>query len=166
LEIGPPAGGLEFGISIIMEQIVAVFGINWKLLLIQAINFGILLVILHRFLYRPILRIIEERKKVIDEGLQNAETAKEELNHIELKRKEALKENLIKSELLIGEAKKRAEELEKEAAFEAETRSRKLMEEARELARGEKEKILKEAQSELARIAVLGAEKILREKSL
>ena len=45
-----------------MQQLFAAFGINWKLLLIQGINFSVLLAILSYFLYRPLMKVIDERR--------------------------------------------------------------------------------------------------------
>ena len=53
-----------------MDEIIRVFGINWKLLAIQAVNFGLLLILLHRFLYKPLLKVIEERQMHIKKELK------------------------------------------------------------------------------------------------
>ena len=66
-----------------MDEILEVFGINWKLLLIQSVNFGILLLVLWRFLYRPLVKIMGERQSVIAKGVQNARDAEERLKSIE-----------------------------------------------------------------------------------
>jgi F-type H+-transporting ATPase subunit b len=48
-----------------MEEITKVFGIDWRLFIIQAINFGLVVFLLSKFLYKPILNVIEERRKII-----------------------------------------------------------------------------------------------------
>jgi len=55
------------------------FGINPLLLLAQVVNFAVLLFILKRFLYKPILKVLEERKKRIEESLKNAEEIEKRL---------------------------------------------------------------------------------------
>ena len=147
-----------------MNEILSVFGVNWKLLLIQIFNFGILLVVLFRFLYRPVLKMIDERKAFLDEGIRNAETAQEEMSRIGERRKQTEKESLIKSELLMKETKTRAEELEKEITMHANERGEKIVHEAKARALDEKEKIIHESREEIARLTVLGVEKLLAKK--
>ena len=53
-------------------------GIDLKLIIIQIINFGLLLFLLTKFLYKPILRLLDERKKKIEESLANAQKIAEE----------------------------------------------------------------------------------------
>ena len=62
-----------------MNELFAAFGLNWKLLLIQLVNFGLLLSVLSYFLYKPVLRIIDERQKKIAEGVRIAEEATQRL---------------------------------------------------------------------------------------
>src|SRR3989344_5401181 len=66
-----------------MSDLFAAFGVNWKLLLIQAVNFGLLLAALSYFLYKPILKIIDERRHKIAEGVRTAEAAAERLEEAE-----------------------------------------------------------------------------------
>ena len=56
-----------------MEAIIEVFGLDTKLLFIQAVNFALLLIILWWFLYRPLARIVGERQQVIEKGVKDAE---------------------------------------------------------------------------------------------
>src|SRR3990167_5866684 len=58
-----------------MDEIINAFGIDARLIIIQVVNFGILMVALGYFLYKPILRILKEREEKITQGLQDAEAA-------------------------------------------------------------------------------------------
>ena len=58
-----------------MNQLFSAFGLDVKLLLIQALNFAILLAVLWRFLYTPVLKMIDERRAKVAEGVQKAEAA-------------------------------------------------------------------------------------------
>ncbi|MBI2330390.1 F0F1 ATP synthase subunit B [Candidatus Daviesbacteria bacterium] len=60
-------------------EILKQFGINPILLLAQVVNFALLLFILKRFLYKPILKVLEERKKKIEDSLKNAEEIEKKL---------------------------------------------------------------------------------------
>jgi len=145
-----------------MEEIISVFGINWKLLIIQGVNFGLLLVLLWYVLYRPVLSMINDRQAKIEEGVQNAQKAEERLSIIESEKEHIIQDANVKAETLVQEGKIRAGEKESELVKEAQEKSERIVKDAEmrseELARKAEE----ESRAEVARLAVLGAEKILR----
>ena len=60
-----------------MEEILHAFGIDWRLILIQVVNFGILAGALWYFLYTPVLKILNDREEKIRKGIEYAEAAQE-----------------------------------------------------------------------------------------
>ena|SRR3989338_2922682 len=96
--------------------------IRWYQLLFQIVNFGVLIFLLNRFLYRPILKIVEQRNKKIEDSLKAAEAT--------LKEKEKLSE------------------LKKQAVLEAEREAVKIVEAAKHQADLSGKQILSEAQAE------------------
>lgn len=143
-------------------EIIEVFGVHWKLLAAQAVNFGIALFVLYRFVYTPIWKILDERQKKIAKGLEDAERAAREREHamrerdslIQAAREEGGKivEELRKQGVVAGHAIVRA----------AQEKSAGILEEARRRAEDERAHLLRESEKEVARIAVLTAEKLLR----
>lgn len=75
-----------------MSEILHQLGIDWKLLASQAANFLVLLVILNFVVYRPLLKLIKERKKKIEQGLQGAAEAEKRLIAIDRMKEERLAE--------------------------------------------------------------------------
>jgi F-type H+-transporting ATPase subunit b len=67
-----------------MEQFAHQFGIDWKIMLAQLINFAVVFFVLKKFAYKPILNLLDARKKKIEDGLTFAEKAKNELASIEV----------------------------------------------------------------------------------
>src|SRR2546423_11642718 len=67
------------GVTDILRETAETFGWNWKLFLSQAISFCIVAFLLQRFAYKPILALLEERRRKIEEGQFNAEKIKKEL---------------------------------------------------------------------------------------
>ena len=63
----------------ILHETAEKFGWNWKLFLSQVISFCIVAYLLQRFAYKPILAVLEERRRKIEEGQINAEKIKKEL---------------------------------------------------------------------------------------
>jgi len=148
-----------------MENILDVFGIDWKLLIAQGVNFTILLVGLSYFLYKPVLKILNEREKKIADGVKAAETAEK-----------AAKDNQAAHDTIVTSAHKEAETIvargEEEAKKEksvllktAQKRAEAVVADARLEAEELKRRSAKESEKEVARIATLAAEKILKEQS-
>lgn len=148
-----------------MSELFAAFGINWKLLLIQAFNFGILLLILWRYLYTPVLKIIDERKKKIEEGIQNADEAARKLAASEGEGEKIVSNAAREAEALVGDARKRADEKRLEMLKAAEERAAAILAEASARAEEAQRQALLASEREIAKTALLAAEKILRQKS-
>lgn len=149
-----------------MEHIVTTFGIDWRLLLFQLINFGLVLVILWRFLYRPILRVISLRQEKIAEGVADAEYAAREKKALTEERKSVLHKAAAQAELLMLSARKSAEAKEATLLKKAQGKAQRILDEAEAATQEEKRKMEEESKAEVARLIVLSAEKILRERSL
>ena len=145
-----------------MEQIVSVFGINWKLLLIQVVNFGLLLAILHRYLYRPVLEMVDTRRTKIENSIRDAQKAEAELSLAEIQKGRILEEATQKGDSLIDAAKKHAESEEHVIMKEAHNKAVHLLNEAERRMAREREEMMQKVEREVARMAVLATEKILR----
>jgi F-type H+-transporting ATPase subunit b len=146
-----------------MSEIVQVFGINWKLLLIQMVNFGVLLFALWYFLYTPIINLIDERRKKIVEGVRNAEKAEERLGEIQKERGVILDKATNKAGEIVSTSKLRAKEQADEILGDAHHRAEGVLSDALKRAEEAKRKALAESQREIAQAAILAAEKVLRE---
>lgn len=146
-----------------MSEILDVFGIDWKLLLVQAFNFGILILILWYLLYRPVVSMLEKRQATIAEGVHNAEKAAQELSDIARQKELILTDANKDAGIIIDRAKERALSKEEAILTEAQARSERIQKEAEQKALEEKRRALVAAQEEISRMIVLGAEKVLRE---
>lgn len=145
-----------------MEQLFAAFGINWKLLLVQGINFGLLLTVLWWFLYRPVLKIIDDRRKRIVEGVQAAEEANKKLADSKGEGDAILIGARREAERIIAAARERAKEKESEIVQGAHAKAEELYADAKARAEEEERAALRNSAKEITRAAVLAAEKILR----
>lgn len=74
-----------------MEQFAEKFGIDWKLMIAQLINFAVIFIVFRAFIYKPILKVLDDRKKKIEDGLKFADAAKNELASIEVIKAEEVK---------------------------------------------------------------------------
>lgn len=149
-----------------MDQIITVFGVNWKLLLIQAVNFGLLLVILYRYLYKPVLHMIDVRRGKIENAIKDAEKAEMELGQAEAEKSRIIREATRKGDEVIDAAKKHAETEEHNILKDAQRKAVHLLNEAERRTNREHDEMLEKAEREVARLAILSAEKILRQGAL
>src|SRR5437016_4939137 len=93
------------GVSDTVKGIADTFGVDWPHLIAQIISFSIVAVLLHKFAYKPVLNVLEERRQRITEGLKNAERIKDELAKTEAARQEVLAQANAQANKLIEEAR-------------------------------------------------------------
>jgi F-type H+-transporting ATPase subunit b len=148
-----------------MEGFFAAFGINWKLLLIQVVNFGVLLTALTYFLYKPVMRIIDERRAKIDEGVRAADAASQRLADAKVEADGIVGDGAREAEGLLATARSRAEEKGSEILQTAEARAAAVLKDADARAEESSRRALHESERQIAKAAMLAAEKILREKN-
>lgn len=113
-------------------KLVNEFGINPVLLGAQIVNFLILLYLLRRFLYRPVLKLLESRKKTIEETLRNAEEARLHLEKAKEEERKILQRAQKLALKIVEDAKKQKEAIQKEANATATAQAEKILLEANE----------------------------------
>ncbi len=79
--------------------------IKWYQLLFQVINFGILILVLNKFLYKPIVNIIKQRNKKIEDSIKAAEATLKEKAKIEIIKKKAIEEAEKEAVKIVDKAK-------------------------------------------------------------
>jgi F-type H+-transporting ATPase subunit b len=136
-------------------------GIEPKLFIAQLVNFGIIMFVLSRFLYKPILGMLEKRKKQIEEGLKLTEKMQQEAEKMEAKRaqivEEAKKEGIALIEKAKLQAKEEAGTIITEARHEAEEVKAKAKTEVEEM----KKAMEKQVQHDAVDVGVAIAKRLL-----
>ena len=105
-------------------------GIDWRLFLSQAFNFFILLIILQRFVYKPLLAVIKKRNEKIKEGLDKAREADVRLKEVDQIAKAHLKKADQESISIIKNTEGRAKKLEESLVKKAEEKQQQLLAQA------------------------------------
>lgn len=141
-----------------MEQL----GIQPIQLLMQTINFVIIVVLLTKFLYSPILKVLDERRKKIAEGLEYTEKMKKEMEKTEAKREAVLAKAKIEAKEIIEEAKQTAKQVEADIVARGREEVEELRERMKMEVKLEKENMLKEAQDQASNVALVIVEKVLQ----
>jgi F-type H+-transporting ATPase subunit b len=143
-------------------EIIEVFGIHWKLLVAQLVNFTIVLFVLHRYLYKPVFAMLEKRQALIAKGLDDAASAAKEKEGLGAMKTEILRVSREEGGEIVKTLRMQATEAEHAILREAQEKSAAMLGEARKNAEEERAHILRESEKDVARMAVLAAEKILR----
>lgn len=143
-----------------MEQLISTFHLDWKLLIAQAINFAIVVAVLYKFAYKPLLKHMNERTSVIEKGLKDAQKAQEELEKAEARRQEELDKAKKEAHKIIQEAQEKAVKQQEDIVNEAKEKSAAVVQKAKEQLRQEKEKMVKDAKKEIGELVTLAAEKV------
>lgn len=112
-------------------EIIKNFGVDPLLITAQIVNFLIVLYVLKRFLYKPILEVLKKRKDSIEEGLKQAQEARELLEKTAQKEKEILKQARKEVQALLNEAKNQRNEFLEDAEKVAKIKEQKILEEAK-----------------------------------
>lgn len=151
-----------------MEKILSEFGVQPVLLAAQVVNFLILLFILKRFLYKPILKVLETRKQKIADSLKQAEEIETRLTKLAEEEEKRLQKASLEAEKIINEGNTAKAALLEEAKLQAEGVARKVTEEAKKQIESEREKLRQEIRIEVAGLVAEGlrvvAGKTLSEK--
>jgi F-type H+-transporting ATPase subunit b len=148
-----------------MEAIIAAFGIDVHLIVVQIINFTILMVALGYFLYTPVLNLLHEREEKIAAGIKDAEAAATAKASAEVEKAAVLTEAHHAAAEVNARAKVTAEVAAAEIVAAAETAAHAAKAKAVVEAEQLKAAAIKASEAEIAKTAILAAEKILREKS-
>jgi F-type H+-transporting ATPase subunit b len=144
-----------------MEEIVHAFGIDWRLIVIQMFNFAILVGVLWYFLYTPVLKILREREEKIRKGVEDAEAANTARLCAEKDRAVVLQTAEQEAKGVVKNAEKLAEEKTLRIHKEADKKALAIIKDAEAQALELAEKSRRESEADIARIAILAAEKIL-----
>lgn len=134
------------------------------LLFWMTISFGIVLIILVKYGFPPILKSVEKRNNFIEESLKSARAANEELTKVKESGEKLLADTRKEQKALLKEADSLRELIISEAKENAKKESEKIMEKARVQINAEKEEALKSIRSEVTKLSIALTEKILREK--
>lgn len=140
-------------------------GIDLKLLIAQVVNFGILLFILTKFLYKPLLKLLDERKQKIAQGLDDSQKAETKLAQASTASKKQISEAVTQANLIIENAKKEAEVEAGQILDKAKAKATDIVKKATEISRRQEEDVMKNVRIRIAGLVGAAFEKIAEEKA-
>jgi F-type H+-transporting ATPase subunit b len=143
-------------------EILTSLGIDPAVMLAQAINFFVLLAILTFLVYKPVLKLLDERKDRIAKAEEHAQLVEDKLTRVEELTQKELKKAQAKATEIINASKEAANTQGEEMITNAKEKVGKIVEEGRTVIMKEKNDAAKQIQAEVSKIVILAAEKLLR----
>ncbi len=144
-----------------ISELAGQFGVDWKFLIAQVVNFCFVAFLLYKFAFKPVLLSIDERQKKIADGLQYAEEMKRKLVESEQQQKETLKQAQQDAQKIIEEARESSKEVMERQTQEAVAKAEDILVKAQESIELEHTKMLTEVRREISRLVVQTTAKVL-----
>jgi F-type H+-transporting ATPase subunit b len=136
------------------QQIAETFGLSWGTFIPYLINFIIILVVLRIFAYKPILAMLDERRKTIAQSMQEAQRIKEELAKTQSMREEILVKANDTAERMIKEARQAAEKHQDQKLKEALQQAEDVLRKAQQAGLLEREKMMADLRREMVNLVI------------
>jgi len=130
------------------------FGFDFWIFVSQIISFLLVAVLLRIFAYKPILRVLEERRQRIAEGLLNADKIKQQLAEAEQRYQEILTKGNSEAQKMIDEARASAGVIAERKQQEAIVAAEQILAKAREASALEHERTMSQLKRELGRLVI------------
>jgi F-type H+-transporting ATPase subunit b len=141
----------------------ASLGINLPLLVVFIINFIVLFFLLKIFLYKPVLKMLDERAKRTKEGMELAEATKKEYEQARVEVQKQIDRGRQEAQALIAQALQTGEKLKEESREEAAKQAQVIIDRTRAELGSERDKIIDNLRKEFVDIAISAAEKVIKE---
>jgi len=135
-------------------EIARTFGVDWPHLVAQIISFCIVCILLQRFAYKPVLKMLEERRLKIAQGQAHAEQIKAELARTEEQRRGVLEQANTQASKLIDEGRAAAARVQEQETQKAIAAAEQIMVRAQEASAQERTRMLAELRSQFGRLVV------------
>ena len=135
-------------------------GVDGPKLIAQLINFGIVLLVLWKFAYKPVLEMLETRRQKIAQSMDEAEQIKTELAETQAERDKVMAEANQRAEKLIADAKEAAKQVGEAEGQRAVKQAEEIIRKAREATEAEYEKMEAKLKAHIGRLAVETAIKV------
>jgi F-type H+-transporting ATPase subunit b len=141
----------------------ASLGVNLPLLVVFVINFIVLFILLRLFLYKPVLKMLDERARRTQEGMELAEATKKEFEQARVEVQKQIEKGRQEAQAIIAQALQTGERLKEESRGEATKQAQVIIDRTRGELESEREKIVGSLRKEFVDIAISAAEKVINE---
>jgi F-type H+-transporting ATPase subunit b len=147
-----------------MESIISTFHIDWKIIIAQAINFGVVFVVLYIFALKPLGKLMAERSDKIAKGIDDAKTNASVLAKTEEEYNAAITKAKAEANKIFQEGKKEAEIKRAQMLEDAKNEVSVVIENGKKTLEADKARMVEEAKKEIVNLAMLATEKLIKSK--
>ena len=144
-----------------MEQVLATLGINLRDFILHTINFVVLIFILWKILYKPVVGMLDERQRRIRESMDRAEEVRLAAERADQEREAQLADTRRQIQEMLTQATQMAERIQSEARAEARQQADQIVARAQQEAQAERAQTMAELRREVAGLAVAAAERVI-----
>jgi F-type H+-transporting ATPase subunit b len=137
-----------------IAEIARTFGVDWPHLIAQIISFSIVCIVLYLLAYKPVLRMLAERRQLIAQGLANSEKIKAELAKTEAQCQEVMAQANAQATQFIEEARGAAARLREQETQKVIAAAEQIMARAREATAQDHTRMLAQLKQEVGRLVV------------
>ncbi len=141
----------------------ASLGVNLPLLVVFVINFIVLFVLLRLFLYKPVLKMLDERAKRTAEAMEQAEATRKEYEQARVEVQKQIEKGRQEAQAILTQAIQVGERLKEESRQEAQKQAQVIVDRTRTELEAERDKIVGDLRREFVDISISAAEKVIKE---
>ena len=143
-----------------VSEIAEQFGVTWPLLISQIVLFVIVAVALKKYAYAPVLKVLEERRQKIADGLAAAEKSKQELANAQAKALDVITQASTQANKIIEEARNAAARVTEQETQKAVAAAQDIVNKARQASEAELARMKTELRREVGRLVATTASKV------
>ena len=141
----------------------ASLGVNLPLLVVFVINFIVLFVLLRLFLYKPVMKMLDERAKRTKDAMELAEATKKEFEQAKTEVQKQIEKGRLEAQAIFTQAMQVGERLKEESRQEATKQAQAIVDRTRSELETERDKIVGDLRREFIDISLSAAEKVIKE---
>lgn len=145
-------------------ELFTALGIDLRIFIAQFINFAVLVFVLYRFAYSPVLQLLEDRKLKIRQSADEIEASQKLLQNAQAESEKIILDSKKEARSIIEEAQQVAEKSAGVILNEAEENAKKLTAIAQSKIQAEKDLIMSEVQDDMTKLVVDAAEKLIQKR--
>lgn len=147
-----------------MGNLIETFHIDLKLFIAQVLNFAIVLIVLYFFVFKNLMKVMQERTQKIEKGLEDAKAIEAKLEQSQKEYKEMILDAKKEAVQILENAQKKSDEKKAQILEKTKNEIQVLGEQAKVQLIAEKNKMAQELKQEIVELALLAVEKVLEEK--
>lgn len=145
-----------------MESLAATLGLDWRGLLIHAVNFIVLLLLLRLVLFKPIVTMLDERAKRVRDSMEQADQARRQAEQAEADRQALLAETRREAEQIRARADEQAKRILADAGSRAQEEGSRILAQAKAQSDLERQQMLAEVRAQIADLVVSAVDRVTR----